>query len=71
MTPAKTYKVLLKVPDGSPLSFDVSASGFEAKTDLYDFLLDGDIVASFPKSNVLAVLTEDVVLENGGLGFVS
>jgi hypothetical protein len=63
-----SYKVLLKVPDSSPLSLDVNAGQLEAKGNSYDFLIEGDIVASFPKSNVLAVLTEDVVLENGGLG---
>jgi hypothetical protein len=70
MASDKIYKVLLKVPDASPLSLDVSASDFEAKGDCYDFLIDGDMVASFPKCNVLAVLTEDVVLENGGLEFI-
>jgi len=63
-TQKKTYKVLLKVPDGEPLSFDVSATGFEAKGDLYDFFVDGNIVASFPKTHVLAVMTEEVVAEN-------
>jgi hypothetical protein len=63
-THKKTYKVLLKVPDGEPLSFDVSATGVEAKGDLYEFFVDGVFVASFPKTHVLAVMTKEVVAEN-------